>query len=286
MKIRHPAVAGYFYESDRNDLVKRIEWCFLHPIGIGKLPAREGSVEEGYVSSVFLAPHAGYMYSGPVASHTYYNVYLSGAPETIVIAGPNHTGMGSLVATMIDASWETPLGRVEVDSELAREIVRESSYLDINDEAHMNEHSVEVQLPFLQYLFGDRFRFVPIVLMIQNPAVSEDLAKAIYNAANKLGRGIIYIASSDWTHYEPHDSAVKKDLSALEYVAKMDPESFYSYIEANNVTACGPGPVMIMMYLAKLMGYSKIKILKYATSGDVTGDKSWVVGYASAVAVK
>ncbi len=283
MKKRYPAVAGYFYEADREQLIKRIEWSYQHPLGIGKLPVRGASRNRGI--RLFIAPHAGYIYSGPVASHTYYNISVAGNPGTFIIAGPNHSGVGSLVATVVDYVWETPLGGVEIDGELAKEIARRSGFLDIDDIPHENEHSIEVQIPFLQHIFGSSFKIVPIAMAMQTIEVARDLANAIAKAVEALGRDVIYIASTDWSHYEPHEPTVRKDLGALSYVEKLDPEGFYRYIVKENVTACGPGPTMIFIYLAKTWGYRRAKILKYATSGDVTGEKSWVVGYASAMAV-
>lgn len=282
MRKRYPVAAGTFYEASREGLLKRIEWAFRHPIGVGTVPSVSTSRDPR--ARLFIAPHAGYIYSGPVASHTYYRIALGGNPGTFIIAGPNHTGMGSLVATTLDVVWETPLGPVEVDREFAREIMRNSSYLDDDLSAHYNEHSVEVQIPFLQYLFGQSFRIVPIVIMLQKPEVSRDLARAILRASERLGRDFVYIASTDWTHYEPHDIAYKKDMEALGYVERLDLDGFYRYIESTGHTACGPGPTMIFIELARGLGFSRAEILKYATSGDVTGEKDWVVGYASVTA--
>ncbi|MGC9009179.1 MAG: AmmeMemoRadiSam system protein B [Sulfolobales archaeon] len=283
MRKRYPAVAGTFYEASKDKLIQRIEWAFKHPIGVGRLP-ETSQIRDSRVK-LFISPHAGYMYSGPVASHTYYRIAQGGLPETVIIAGPNHTGMGSLVATTLDVVWSTPLGDLEVDKEFAKEIMRNSSYLDDDLTAHYSEHSIEVQLPFLQYIFGNRFKIIPIVIMLQRPEVARDLAQAIIRASEKLGRDFIYIASTDWTHYEPHEIAYKKDNEALKYVENLDTEGFYSYLERTNHTACGPGPTMIFIELAKLLRFQKAIVLKYATSGDVTGEKDWVVGYASVTAV-
>jgi len=283
LKRRYPAVAGYFYEDRKEDLIRRIEWCYLHPLGVGKLPIRGAQRDRS--KRLFIAPHAGYMYSGPVASHTYYHISEAGNPGVFIIAGPNHSGLGSLVATVVDYVWETPLGEVEIDSELAKAIARNSSYLDIDDIPHKSEHSIEVQIPFLQHIFGNNFKIVPIAMAMQTIEVARDIANAIAKAVETLGRDVIYIASTDWNHYEPHEISVKKDLGALSYVEKLDAEGFYRYIVENYVSACGPGPTMVFIYLAKIWGYRGAKILKYATSGDVTGEKSWVVGYASSIAI-
>jgi len=160
-------------------------------------------------------------------------------------------------------------------------MIANSRFLDPDDKAHIYEHSVEVQVPFLQYLFGDRFKIVPIVIWHQTLEVAEDLARAIVRAAEATGRDYVYIASSDFTHYEPHEVAAKKDSIALDAIRRLDPEALFAAIEKYNITMCGPGPVAALLYLARLNGATEAEVLKYATSGDVTGDRSSVVGYAA-----
>jgi len=276
---RRPAVAGYFYPADPDALRRAIEEAFTHPLGPGEVP--EASPVRRRESLGFVAPHAGYMYSGPVAAHVYYRLALEGPPETVVIAGPNHTGRGSLVSIYHEGVWETPLGEVEIDSEFAKAMIASSRFLDPDDKAHLYEHSVEVQVPFLQYVFGDRFRIVPIVIWHQTLEVAEDLARAIMRAAEATGRDYVYIASSDFTHYEPHEVAVERDSIALEAIRRIDPEGLFASIEKYDITMCGPGPVAALLYLARLNGVAEAEVLKHATSGDVTGDKSSVVGYAA-----
>ncbi|MEB2835732.1 MAG: AmmeMemoRadiSam system protein B [Desulfurococcales archaeon] len=276
---RRPAVAGYFYPADPEELRRAIEEAFTHPLGPGGIPEVSGARRRESIG--FVVPHAGYMYSGPVAAHAYYRLALEGAPETVVIAGPNHTGMGSLVSIYHEGVWETPLGEVEVDSEFAKAMIANSRFLDPDDKAHIYEHSVEVQVPFLQYLFGGRFKIVPIVVWHQSPEVSEDIAKAVASAARETGRDYVFIASSDFTHYESHESAVRKDSIALDAIKRLDPEGLFAVIEKYNITMCGPGPVAALLYLGRMAGSPGAEVLKYATSGDVTGDKSSVVGYAA-----
>ena len=279
MEKRRPAVAGMFYEADPEALKAQIEWCFTHPLGPGKLPPRGGG--ERRESIGFVAPHAGYMYSGPVAAHVYYQLAHEKKPDTVVIVGPNHTGLGTLVSVMVEGVWETPLGEVEIDRELAMRIVKYSELADIDDKAHLYEHSVEVQVPFLQYIYGGGFRIVPIVMWDQSSRSARDLGEAVYRAVRELGRDIVYIASSDFTHYEPHEVAVKKDKLAIDRILGLDPEGLEKVVKEHDITMCGPGPVMSMLYYAKKAGASKAKLLKYATSGDITGDRSSVVGYAA-----
>ncbi|MGC8997783.1 MAG: AmmeMemoRadiSam system protein B [Candidatus Bathyarchaeia archaeon] len=275
-KIRLPSQAGAFYAGKAESLKRQIEECFLHELGPGKIP----TVVEGPRRIVgFVCPHAGYMYSGPVAAHAYYNLASDGKPDTVVLFGPNHTGYGSALAVMNEGFWRTPLGDVEVDGETANKIVREARIVDVDDSAHRYEHSIEVQLPFLQYLFGSAFKIVPICFLMQDLHSSREVGQAV--AKVLAGKNALIIASSDMTHYEPHRIAEKKDLMALKAVEIMNEERFYSMIEEHRITACGYGPIIALITAAKALGAREAKLLCYKTSGDVTGDYSAVVGYAA-----
>ncbi|MBS7637214.1 AmmeMemoRadiSam system protein B [Candidatus Bathyarchaeota archaeon] len=275
-KIRLPSQAGAFYAGKAESLKKQIEECFLHELGPGKIP----TVVEGPRRIVgFVCPHAGYMYSGPVAAHAYYSLASDGKPETVVLFGPNHTGYGSALAVMNEGFWRTPLGDVEVDRETANKIVEEAHIVDVDDSAHRYEHSIEVQLPFLQYLFGSAFKIVPICFLMQDLHSSREVGQAV--AKGVAGKSALIIASSDMTHYEPQKVAEKKDMLALKAVEAMDEERFYSIIEENQITACGYGPIIALITAAKALGAREAKLLCYKTSGDVTGDYSAVVGYAA-----
>ncbi|ADL19308.1 hypothetical protein ASAC_0902 [Acidilobus saccharovorans 345-15] len=280
-EIRKPAHAGSFYPADRDDLVKSIESSFLHRLGPGKLPQAPPSRNRTSVG--YLVPHAGYMYSGPVAAHSYYNMAQEGAPKVVVVAGPNHTGLGEAASLWQGDAWETPLGTVEVDREVEKLIISNTKYFTFDNEAHLYEHSVEVQVPFLQYIFDSNFKLVPIVIKLQNPEVSKDLADALVKIINENGVDLLFVASSDMNHYEPHDVTVSKDNEALRYVESLDPEGLFRVLEADDITMCGPGPAMTLLYMGRSLGATRAVILKHATSGDVTGEKDWVVGYASAV---
>lgn len=227
-----------------------------------------------------IVPHAGYQYSGPVAAHSYYQLALAGIFESVIILGPNHTGLGSGVSTMTEGEWSTPLGNVPIDSDLAREIVNSSDLVDVEDEAHRNEHSIEVQLPFLQFIYPRLFKFVPICMMLQDLKTGIDLGETVAKAAEKHGAAVL--ASSDWTHYEPQEEAQSKDKQALDAALQMNEKKFQEIIEERSVSACGYGPVTAMIHAAKVRGARSGKLLSYQTSGDVTGDKRAVVGYAAA----
>jgi AmmeMemoRadiSam system protein B len=227
-----------------------------------------------------IVPHAGYKYSGPVAAHGYYHLASAGIVESIIILGPNHTGLGSGVSTMTEGEWSTPLGDVSIDTDLAREIVDSSDFVDVEDEAHRNEHSIEVQLPFLQFIYPRRFKFVPLCMMLQDLQTSIEVGEAVAKAAEK--RDATVLASSDWTHYEPQEEARSKDKQAIEAALRMNEKEFQEIIEERSVSACGYGPVTAMVHAAKLRGARGGNLLSYQTSGDVIGDKSSVVGYAAA----
>jgi len=219
------------------------------------------------------------MFSGPVAAHSYYALALDGIPEVVVIFGPNHTGYGSGLAAMNEGVWRTPLGDVEIDSEIADQIIRQSQIVDVDATAHRLEHSIEVQLPFLQYLYGSRFTFVPVCFAMQDL----DSAKQVGEAVAKVlaGKNAVVIASSDMTHYEPHERAAKQDRLALAAVEGLDETKFYSVVESHHISACGYGPIASLIVAAKRLGAKEAKLLSYKTSGDVVGDRSSVVGYAA-----
>jgi hypothetical protein len=277
LKVRHPAVAGSWYAGTSAGLQAQIEECFTHKLGPGKPPK---VVEKGARSLVGLVcPHAGYMYSGPVAAHGYYKLAADGKPDVIAIFSPNHTGLGSALAIMNEGVWRTPLGDVEIDAPTANQILRESRIIDVDDTAHASEHSIELQLPFLQYLYGSSFKFVPICFLMQDLESSREVGQAVAKAL--ADKNALVIASTDMTHYEPQKSAERKDKMAIEAAIKMDEEQYYSTVESYRISTCGYGPTVAAITAAKALGAKEAQLLCYKTSGDVTGDSSAVVGYAS-----
>jgi len=219
------------------------------------------------------------MFSGPVAAHAYYELALDGKPDVVFLFGPNHTGYGSALAVMTDGFWRTPLGDVEIDITLANQVMRESRIIDVDDSAHLSEHSIEVQLPFLQYLYGSEFKIVPICFSMQDLASAKEVGEAV--AKVLAGKNGVIIASSDMTHYEPQESAQRKDKMVLEAVEAMDEEKLYSVIEDHRVSVCGYGPIAALITAARILKAKEAKLLCYKTSGDVMGDYSSVVGYAA-----
>ena len=278
MKKRLPAQAGTFYPNTEGALRTQIQQSFLHPLGPGAVPTIPRTRDQNLLG--LIVPHAGYMYSGPVAAHSYYKLASAGIFESIIILGPNHTGLGSGVSTMTEGEWSTPLGDVLIDADLAREIVDSSDLVDVEDEAHRKEHSIEVQLPFLQFIYPRRFKFVPVCMLLQDLKTSIEVGEAVAKAAEKYGAAVL--ASSDWTHYEPQEDAKSKDRQAIGIALQMKEKQFQDIIEERPISACGYGPVTAMIRAAKLRGARSGNLLSYQTSGDVTGDKSSVVGYAAA----
>jgi len=278
--MRRPSVvAGSFYPSNPEKLVELIRECFTHPLGPGKLPEDPFKSLDNSLLGV-VVPHAGYVYSGPVAAHAYYELSKRRVPEAIVIVGPNHTGMGTALSTMIGGVWETPLGDVKVREDVAKFLVQECEYLDIDPSALLYEHSIEVQLPFIQFIYSRRPPpIVPIVMSLQSPEIARSLAKALIEALNRWD--LVIVASSDWTHYEPYEEAHRKDSLALRCVEALDGDCLFNTVEKLGLTACGYGAVATLLYTARELR-CRAKILSYATSGDVTGMKHSVVGYAAA----
>jgi MEMO1 family protein len=289
---RQSAAAGLFYPDDKDELYELIHRSFTSDIGPGSFPTKPSGEKAGTRKRVecLIVPHAGYVYSGPVAAHSYLKAFefLSGSESdsiTVVIFGPNHYGLGSGVALSPSKEWSTPLGEVPVDESLSLEISKKSDVVDFDSLAHSREHSIEVQVPFLQVisrLAGKKISIVPICLMMQDRETSEQVSSSVLRLIEKRADGsTLVLGSSDLTHYEPHTKASSKDAKLLEAVSTLNTLEFYKILERLNVTACGYGAISSLMNISRGLGYERGTVLKYATSGDVTGDKSSVVGYSS-----
>jgi len=279
--LRQPAVAGAFYPADPNKLKELIESSFLDDAGVGFIPELNSFEGSEYPINV-MVPHAGYQYSGAIASHGYCEIVKNGFPEVFIIISPNHTGFGSEVSVFNEGEWVTPLGNVEVDSEFADMIIESSNIASADFAAHIREHSIEVQLPFLQY-FSTDFKIVPITMGTQTFVTSNDLANAIFDAADKLDKSYCVIASTDLSHFNNQEKANKVDGFVLEDIDEMNEFKLFEEVVQYNIAMCGYGPVMTTISLSKRCGKSDSEILAYATSGDVTGDFTSVVGYASGI---
>lgn len=276
-------VAGSFYPGDRSSLQKIIEKY------IEEAKRDIDFIDEGKNVGI-LCPHAGYVYSGKTQAHSYY--YMSSSPpETFVILGPNHTGLGLPVALMDKGSWETPFGEVKINEELASKIVENSGFVGVDSAAHKYEHSIEVQLPFLQYIKKDA-TFVPICMGIQDKETAVEIGKAIAKSSKEpLG----VIASSDLVHYgsrfgynplrgnkEETLSWIKKnDMKILKMAENFDIDGLYNFIDSKDYTTCGYGPLSAMLSCMMELGAKKARILDYSNSFETSGDWSAVVGYGS-----
>jgi AmmeMemoRadiSam system protein B len=274
---RMPVVAGRFYEGKEDLLIKRLESCFLGKLGPGRLP--EGEMGKNRSLKAVIAPHAGYMYSGMPAAHTYLSLFDDGKPDHVVILGPNHTGMGARLA-VCNENWVTPLGEAKYDSGLGSAIVEEDEFASLDCIAHSSEHSIEVQIPFLQYIFGTNVSFVPICVSDQSFRVCESLGRTLAKLATQ--DDILVIASSDFTHFESAESAKKKDNQAMEYLEFLDPKGFLDFVQSHRISICGAGPIAAAMVFANERGATKFNLLKYTNSGEITGDRHSVVAYVAA----
>jgi AmmeMemoRadiSam system protein B len=282
LNLRRPAVAGSFYAGDSKSLNIQIENCFLNHIGPGKIPMPNLKKENNIIGLV--SPHAGYMYSGPVAACGFYKIALDGKPDTIIILGPNHRGFGQDISIMSEGSWQTPLGELEIDTEIAEKILDNSKIIKTDKKAHQYEHSIEVQLPFIQYIFGNDIKFVPICMTHQDIDRDIEIAQSI--SSSVVNKNILIIASSDFTHYESQEYAKNADKQAINAILEFNPKKLYDMIYNQNLTMCGPGPITVMLIVCQTLGAKKAELLKYATSGDVSGMVDQVVGYASIAVYK
>jgi AmmeMemoRadiSam system protein B len=277
---RLPAVAGMFYPSNSRDLRDLINESFHNSrFGPGMMPPKRIKRKiYGIVS-----PHAGYVYSGAVAANGYYEISSIDFENTIMI-GPNHYGIGSGVALAKRAEWETPFGEIEVNSDLSMKLYKKSDIIDFDDFAHSKDHCLEVQLPFLQYI-NNNFKIVPIILRMQDIETAHEIGNEIADTLTEEGDKTLLIASSDFTHYESNNEAHRKDNELIKSILNLDINKFYTVLERWDVSACGYGAIASIMVAAKSLGATRGELLTYATSGDVTGDTSAVVGYASIVFV-
>lgn len=265
MRTRPPAVAGTFYEGTPDRLRAQVDRCFIDGV-----PEKK----ERFLGAV--VPHAGLMYSGHVAAAFY---GLAELPTRFVILCPNHTGAGHFAAINREGAWRTPLGDVAIDSRLADALMARTNLLADDARAHAREHSLEVQLPFLQRLIPD-FTFVPICLGAHRYDYAEEIGRAIA-AALKEETDVAILASSDLNHYEDQSTTLRKDQLAIDQVLALNPRELWRVVDEYDVSMCGFIPATTMLVAANELGASSARLVKHATSGDINGDFARVVGYAS-----
>ena len=290
-KVRKPAAAGQFYDGNRANLEQNIKEYFLDKRGPKKLP--ETNQGKKNVKGL-VVPHAGYIYSGAIAANSYYHLSKNGFADTFIILGPNHTGLGSGVSIMTKGSWETPLGTAPINKVLAKKLW--TGIIDKDQIAHTHEHSIEVQLPFLQFCARDKkFDFIPICMAMQDFETSEEVGNILANAIKDSDENIAIIASSDFSHVGFNYASMppsgvridkyaeKQDKLAIEKILEMDPKGLIDTVHKNNITMCGYGPVAVMLTASKMLGAKQVKLLKYGTSYEVQPSSS-CVGYGALTA--
>jgi MEMO1 family protein len=265
--LRLPAVAGRFYPADPAELTRQIA-AFASPT---EEPPRR--------AMACVVPHAGYRYSGHVAGAVYARLKL---PRRFLLLGPRHFPRGKNQAIVSDGAWQTPLGCAEIDSELAHELRQAYPELCEDDVAHQTEHALEVQLPFLQSLSSD-FRFVPIALGVTDYVQLESLGRALAEVLRRQSDPVLMIASSDMNHYESDEVTRRKDRLALEPLLALNAHGLFDTVRHESITMCGFGPVVSVLTAARLLGAARATLVRYATSGDVNGDRDEVVGYAGVI---
>jgi AmmeMemoRadiSam system protein B len=260
---RKAYVAGQFYPASREALTS-------------KLARLCEEIKNKENAKAVIAPHAGYIYSGRVAGEVYSRVAIK---DTVVILCPNHTGMGSRCSVMSEGTWVIPLGEISINAELSRRLMEKSTLVRNDPSSHAYEHSLEVQLPFISYLKGT-FDLLPLALKRLTIGDCRELADALADVLKESGKEATIVASTDMSHYETDSVAREKDHLAIEKILSLDPEGLYSTVEEEGISMCGYIPTTVAMMCALRLGAKEGKLVKYATSGDVSGDYQQVVGYA------
>lgn len=263
---REPSVAGQFYYGNASRLTEQVE-AFI-----------DSSAKKEEVLGV-VSPHAGLIYSGHVAGKVFSSIVF---PQTFILLGPNHTGLGSKISLMESGEWEIPTGTFSIDNKLSHKIASGCPLVTKDSSAHLFEHSLEVQLPFIAY-FSKTVKIVPIVMLSATVEDCQNLGVAIANAIKAMNYPVIVVASSDMSHYVSDETAKKKDKLAIDRVLSLDPPGLYETVLNERISMCGYIPVVTMLFAAKALGAQSAKLLKYATSGEISGDYDHVVGYAGVV---
>lgn len=272
---RKPAVAGQFYSSSSSGLLKEVQ---KYVVASGDSMRRETSTMKERAIGV-LSPHAGLMYSGAVAGAVYSGIEF---PHTIILIGPNHTGIGRAVSIMLGGEWEIPTGGLKIDEILAKKIKEQTSIIEEDSLAHQMEHSLEVQLPFILY-FSKDVEIVPITMMAESLDICKTVGEAIADAIRDIKYPVTIVASSDMTHYEQDSVARTEDKKAIDKILSLDPEGLYKTVVKERISMCGFIPATTMLYAVKKLGAKEATLVKYMTSGDVSGDYYHVVGYAGII---
>ncbi len=284
---RKPYVAGYFYPGDPNELWKLLENLFRSRRGPGSFILDRWS---GKSILGAILPHAGYIYSGEIAAHGYAAYNSSNLKDIVILIGPNHHGLGASISIYPGGKWETPLGVVEIEGDMAEDLGSVDGYIALDELGHIYEHSLEVHIPFLQFIYkrnNKSFKILPITMLLQSINAVEELGEALVNLIKQYNHDNIFIiASSDFTHYESAGSAASKDKHAFEAIERLDYKLLIDNVYKYGISMCGYGPAATLLYVAKKLGGYRSELLKYGNSGEVTGDYDSVVAYASFIIYK
>jgi len=279
--VRPPAVAGQFYAGSGPALRREIEDCYRHELGPGELPEVNEAGPRQIVGLV--SPHAGYIYSGPPAACGFYELARDGHPELVIILGPSHRLAGSGAVLQAEGTWATPLGQTPINADIAATLLASCPDLTAGTRELEYEHSLEVQLPFLQHLYGEALSIVPIMMLDQGWEIAESLATAIVQACQQ--RDVVIIASTDMTHQEPPQVAREQDMRLVKYMEELDPQGLLEERAHRGITMCGYGPTAAMMAAAQQLGAQRGELITYSNSGDVQPMPT-VVGYVSLKVVR
>jgi len=276
-------VAGSWYSGDKDALLKEISKYYNHQIGPGELPRLDNKQKLLGI----IVPHAGFACSAPVQANAYKRLGEHYKEiDTVIILGPNHRGIGAPISVYPSGKWKTPLGSIIIDDVLGKELIEAAKtsaiedIIELDKAAHHQEHSIEIQLPFLQQLYKN-FKILPICLMEQNKVEMKSLGSLLHQLIQKSQKKIIIVSSTDLTHYDSYETTMQKDNMLIENIQSLDIDKTEKIISTKNITACGPGGIFVLMHLAKLTGFTKVNLLKYANSGDTCSDKTRTVGYAA-----
>jgi len=263
---RSPAVAGQFYYGNASKLTQQVE----------RYIERDARKEKAIA---LVSPHAGLVYSGPVAGAVYSSIDF---PETFVLIGPNHTGLGSQISLMESGEWEIPTGVFSIDEKVSFKIAINVPIVTKDTQAHMFEHSLEVQLPFISY-FSTKVKIVPIVIQSASVEECRILGEGIARAVKDVGYSVVIVASSDMSHYVTDDIARQKDKKAIDKILSLDPEGLYEIVRKEKISMCGYLPTTTALFAAKALGAQSARLVRYTTSAEVSGDYDHVVGYAGII---
>jgi AmmeMemoRadiSam system protein B len=269
--VREPAVSGMFYPDNPGVLRKDIDMY----LEVAIVPDLDGDNIIGIIS-----PHAGYLYSGPVAAYGYKTI-AGKEYDTVIVIAPSHKAYFDGVALWDRGGFKTPLGAINVDEEIARAMVDLGGVIQPNREAHRQEHALEVQLPFLQVVLN-QFSIIPLIMGTQTTDMCNELAQTIYEVVHKSKKKFLIVCSTDLSHYYSYEKAVKLDKGLVEQIDGFNVSGVIDIIKQGKAEACGAGPLIVTMLLSEKLGADHSRVLKYANSGDVSGDRSRVVGYVSA----